>query len=55
MTMMKLYKRDRRDKDEGHLSNLIRRKMLQKDHGDNTKFDRNKIKQKYRKESVIDL
>lgn len=35
----------RRAKQEGHMAQLIRRKMIQKDHGDNSKHTR-KIKHK---------
>jgi hypothetical protein len=42
--MMEKVRRDRRDKEEGHLANKIRRKMLQKDHGDNSKYSRKKYK-----------
>jgi len=35
-------KNKRRSKEEGHLAQLIRRKMTQKNHGDKTKYNRNK-------------
>jgi hypothetical protein len=38
----------RRTRTEGHLAQLIRRKMIQKSHSEN-KFDRNKIKHEDRK------
>lgn len=44
MNPNKKYKQDRRDKSEGHMAHLIRRRMLQKDHGDESKFNRNKLK-----------
>lgn len=37
--------RDRRSKKTGHMANLIRRRMIQKDHGDMNKYTR-KIKHK---------
>ena len=37
---------DRRSKEEGHLAALIRRKMIQKDHGDKTKYSRKQSKLK---------
>ena len=39
----------RRNKKEGHLAQLVRRKMIQRDHGDCSKFDRNKLKREDRK------
>jgi len=30
----------RRSKEEGHMAQLVRRKMIQKDHGDNSKYTR---------------
>lgn len=39
----------RRSKEEGHMAQLIRRKMIQKNHGDNAKFNRNKLKREDRK------
>jgi hypothetical protein len=36
----------RRSKGEGHMSQLIRRKMIQRDHGDKSKFSR---KEKHKK------
>jgi hypothetical protein len=42
---------DRRSKEEGHMAALIRRKMIQKNHGDKTKYSRKQIKSKlWRKE-----
>ena len=38
----------RRTRTEGHMAQLIRRKMIQKSHSEN-KFDRNKIKREDRK------
>ena len=37
----------RRSKEEGHMAQLIRRKMTQRDHGDNSKFTR---KEKHKKD-----
>ena len=37
---------DRRSKEEGHMAALIRRKMIQKDHGDKTKYSRKQTKSK---------
>jgi hypothetical protein len=34
----------RRNTEEGHLANLIRRKMIAKNHGDKKKFSRNELK-----------
>lgn len=39
----------RRNKEEGHLAQLVRRKMTQKSHGDDSKFNRNKLKHEDRK------
>ena len=33
-------KRKRRSKEEGHMAALIRRKMIQRDHGDKNKYTR---------------
>lgn len=35
-------KKERRPKEEGHLAQLIRRKMIQKNHGNNKIYKRNK-------------
>jgi len=45
----------RRSKEEGHMSQLIRRKMIQKNHGDENKFDRNKLKNRDRKDPLYML
>ena len=37
---MKNLKRNRRSKEEGHMAALIRRKMIQRDHGDKSKYTR---------------
>ena len=37
------------NKEEGHLAQLVRRKMTQKSHGDDSKFNRNKLKHEDRK------
>lgn len=37
---------DRRSKEEGHMAALIRRKMIQKNHGDKTKYSRKQTKSK---------
>ena len=42
--MMKKIPQSRRDTEEGHLANLIRRKMISKNHGDKKKFSRNELK-----------
>ena len=42
--MMKKIPNNRRDTEEGHLANLIRRKMISKNHGDKKKFSRNELK-----------
>jgi hypothetical protein len=42
--MMKKIPQSRRDTEEGHLANLIRRKMISKNHGDKKKFNRNELK-----------
>ena len=42
--MMKKIPNSRRDTEEGHLANLIRRKMISKNHGDKKKFSRNELK-----------
>jgi hypothetical protein len=42
--MMKKIPQSRRDTEEGHLANLIRRKMIAKNHGDKKKFSRNELK-----------
>ena len=42
--------RNRRNKEEGHMAQLIRRKMTQRDHGDKSKFTR-KIKHKGKDEA----
>ena len=42
---MKNLKRKRRSKEEGHMAALIRRKMIQRDHGDKNRYTR-KIKHK---------
>ena len=39
-------KNQRRSKEEGHMAALIRRKMIQKNHGDETKYSRKKSKLK---------
>ena len=39
----------RRSQEEGHLAQLVRRKMTQKSHGDRNKFDRNQLKREDRK------
>ena len=43
---MKDLKRKKRSKEEGHMSALIRRRMIQRDHGDNSKYSR---KEKHKK------
>jgi len=51
--MKKNIPNKRRTSDEGHLSQLIRRKMIQKNHGDASKFNRNiKHKKDYGTESA---
>ena len=45
----------RRNKEEGHMAQLIRRKMIQKNHGDKNKFDRNELKNKDRKDPFFTL
>ena len=47
-TKMKIPNK-RRSTDEGHLANLIRRKMISKNHGDKKKFSRNELKREGRK------
>jgi hypothetical protein len=47
--MMKNIPTKRRDTEEGHLANLIRRKMISRDHGDKKKFSRNELKREDRK------
>lgn len=47
--MMKNIPNKRRDTEEGHLANLIRRKMIAKNHGDKKKFNRNGLKCEDRK------
>lgn len=42
---MENLKRDRRSKEKGHAAGLIRRRMIQKNHGDMNKYTR-KIKHK---------
>ena len=37
---------DRRSKEEGHMAALIRRKMIQRNHGDKTKYSRKQTKSK---------
>lgn len=39
---MKQKKKERRSNEEGHLAQLIRRKMIQKNHGNNKLYKRNK-------------
>ena len=41
-----IIKNQRRSKEEGHMAALIRRKMIQKNHGDETKYSRKKSKLK---------
>lgn len=38
----------KRSKEEGHMAQLVRRRMIQKNHGDKNKFDRNELKNKDR-------
>jgi hypothetical protein len=49
MTILKILKmkdipNKRRSTEEGHLANLIRRKMIARDHGDKKKFNRSELK-----------
>tara|TARA_R100000742_G_C4277702_1_gene99807 strand:+ start:1115 stop:1261 length:147 start_codon:yes stop_codon:yes gene_type:complete len=37
---MKDLKRKKRSKEDGHMSALIRRRMIQRDHGDKSKYTR---------------
>ena len=39
---MKNNKKDKDELNESHLKQIIRRKMIQRDHGDNTLYKRNK-------------
>ena len=41
---MRTFKRDRRSKEEGELAHHIRRKMIQRNHGDKTIYIRKKLK-----------
>ncbi len=41
-----IIKNQRRSKEEGHMAALIRRKMIQKNHGDETKYSRKQTKSK---------
>jgi hypothetical protein len=45
----------RRSKEEGHMAQLVRRKMIQKNHGDKNKFNRNELKKKDRKDPFFTL
>ena len=49
ISMMKDIPNKRRSTEEGHLANLIRRKMISRDHGDKKKFSRNELKREDRK------
>lgn len=40
----------RRSKEEGHMAQLVRRKMIQRNHGDKNKFNRNELKKKDRRD-----
>jgi hypothetical protein len=46
---MKDIPNKRRSTEEGHLANLIRRKMIARDHGDKKKFNRSELKREDRK------
>jgi len=39
----------RRSTEEGHMANMIRRKMISKNHGDKKKFSRNELKREDQK------
>jgi hypothetical protein len=41
-----MEKNKRRSKEEGHLAQLIRRKMIQRDHGNNKLYKREKLNSK---------
>jgi hypothetical protein len=41
---MKVFKRNRRSKEEGELAHHIRRKMIQRNHGNKTIYIRKKFK-----------
>ena len=46
---MKPIPNKRRSTEEGHLAALIRRKMIERNHGDKKKFSRNELKREDRK------
>ena len=49
MSSGKNIQNKRRSKEEGHMAQLVRRRMIQKSHGDKAKFNRNELKREDRK------